>query len=128
MPLTRHTRPANATRIGFALLLLAIIAASLFSGVSRPTIFADDKMDHILAFFVLGAAAKGFWPEYRPLAIFLVLAFIGGGIETLQWLMAAGREADWADFAVDLFGAGLGILIADGLNAIRTRIFGPAYI
>ncbi|AXK43694.1 hypothetical protein [Erythrobacter aureus] len=124
----RNTRATNATRIAFGLLLLAIISASLFPGVSRPTIFASDKMDHIFAFFVLGSAAKFFWQGHRPITLFSLLALGGAGIEIVQWGMQAGREADWADFAADLFGAGVGILMADTINAIRTRLFGPAYL
>lgn len=124
----RNSRSTNATRIAFALLLLAIIVASLIPGISRPTIFASDKMDHMLAFFALGSAAKFFWPEQRPITIFLCLAIIGAGIEFAQWAMRAGREADLVDFTADVFAAGVGIVVADLVNFVRDRLFGTPYL
>ncbi|RDC57101.1 glycine cleavage system protein H [Pedobacter chinensis] len=73
-----------------------------------------DKLAHLGFFFVLSVLL--FYGKikyqhnygFRTLTIFkiiLINAFIGGGIELLQWQVFTYRSAEWWDFGCDMLGA-----------------------
>ncbi|MXO60039.1 teicoplanin resistance protein VanZ [Altererythrobacter salegens] len=78
-----------------------------------PSVFASDKLNHMLAFFVLASFAKSLWPRKKLLTIFGLLALYGGLIEVIQWAMGFGRDADWVDFLADV------VAICFGLAAVK---------
>ena len=100
----------NILRIAFWLLFGLILALSLVPAEDAPTVFADDKLNHILAFFTLSLMARLLWPRARLAVLFVLLVIFGGGIELLQLSMGLGRDADWMDFAADIVAIVLGML------------------
>ncbi len=98
-------------RILFWLLLAIILAISIMPAAEAPTVFANDKLNHGLAFFTLSLMARLIWPHRHAMLLFVLLMAFGGGIELLQWAMGFGRDADWMDFAADVVAIVLGLLI-----------------
>lgn len=108
-------------RLFFWLLLGGILAISIMPPENAPTVFADDKLNHILAFFVLSFLARLLWLRVNALILFIMLGLFGGGIELLQLYMGFGRVADWADFGVDLVAIVAGMLSAQLLSSLRRK-------
>ncbi len=108
-------------RLAFWLLLGIILALSLMPSEDAPTVFADDKLNHILAFFTLSLMARLLWPQARLAILFVLLTLLGGGIELLQLAMGFGREADWMDFAADIVAIVLGMLAGNALGKIKSK-------
>tara|TARA_R100001244_G_scaffold39766_4_gene35797 strand:- start:5297 stop:5659 length:363 start_codon:yes stop_codon:yes gene_type:complete len=97
-------------RILFWLLLGIILAVSIMPAGDAPTVFANDKLNHGLAFFTLSMMARLLWMRTNGAALFTMLMAFGGGIELLQLAMGFGRDADWMDFVADIVAILLGIL------------------
>jgi len=77
-----------------------------------------DKMCHLGFFYVLavlllyGKIKQQRSYEYSWLTIIkiiLLTAFIGGGIEILQWKVFTYRSAEWWDFFSDMVGVGMAV-------------------
>jgi hypothetical protein len=100
----------NIFRILFWLLLAVILAISLMPAADAPTVFANDKLNHGLAFFALSLMARLLWARTHAAILFVLLMAFGGGIELLQLAMGFGRDADWMDFAADIAAIVLGLL------------------
>ncbi|NCN85536.1 MAG: VanZ family protein [Sphingomonadales bacterium] len=98
------------SRILFWLLLGTILVISLMPATDAPTVFADDKLNHILAFFTLSLMARLLWTRTHAAILFVLLMALGGGIELLQLSMGFGRDADWWDFVADIVAILLGML------------------
>tara|TARA_R110001599_G_scaffold143302_1_gene324201 strand:+ start:712 stop:1074 length:363 start_codon:yes stop_codon:yes gene_type:complete len=97
-------------RLFFWLLLGIILVISLMPAGEAPTVFANDKFNHILAFFTLSLMARLLWWRTHVGILFVLLMAFGGGIELLQLSMGFGRHADWMDFSADLVAILLGLL------------------
>lgn len=109
-------------RLAFWLLLVAVLVVALMPGHSAPTVFASDKLNHLLAFFVLATSAKGLWPRTNPWVIIGFLAAYGGLIEVLQWGMGLGRDADWRDLATDIFAIFAGLAAVGGFGLLFKKL------
>lgn len=78
---------------------------------------SSDKVNHVIAFFVLTALHKlayrdfGFWKRL------LVMAALGGLIELVQMVPALHRDAEWLDWAADVAAA----LVASCLVSVLVR-------
>ncbi|AMO72238.1 hypothetical protein [Sphingorhabdus sp. M41] len=94
----------------FWLLLGIILAISLMPAGDAPTVFANDKLNHGLAFFTLSLMARLLWTRAHVASLFVLLMAFGGAIEILQLSMGFGRDADWMDFAADIAAILLGLL------------------
>ncbi|WP_417622828.1 hypothetical protein [Parasphingorhabdus sp.] len=112
----------NIVRIFFWLLLGVILVISTMPAEDAPTVFADDKLNHILAFFILSLMARILWPRVNVVILFVMLMVFGGSIELLQLVMGFGRDADWMDFGADIIAIAMGTLSAHGLNHMRSKI------
>ncbi|WP_417613818.1 hypothetical protein [Parasphingorhabdus sp.] len=110
--------PHKLVRIIFWILLAIILLISLLPEGDAPTVFADDKLNHILAFFTLSVMARVIWPRAQAQTLFIMLIAFGGGIELLQLLLGFGRDADWMDFGADILATGLGIAAGAVFNSI----------
>lgn len=110
--------PHNIIRFVFWILLAIILVISLMPAGEAPTIFADDKLNHILAFFTLSLMARVIWPRAQAQTLFIMLMAFGGGIELLQLSLGFGRDADWMDFGADILATGLGIVAGAVFNSI----------
>lgn len=99
----------------------AILVVAVVPQVDAPVGVANDKVNHILAFFTLALLAGALWPEkgfWRPL---LWLAGFGALIEILQGVMDVGRDADWADFVADVGAAVAGLGMVRVVTKLRSR-------
>ncbi len=103
-------------------LLAAILVAALVPWDVAPTLFASDKLNHMLAFFVLAAFTRLLWPRAHAFVAVALLAFYGGLIELLQWWLDLGRTADWADFGADLVAIIAGLIAGSATVAVRRRM------
>ena len=108
-------------RLSFWLLLGLILAISTMPAEDAPTVFANDKLNHALAFFTLSLMARLLWPRAKLAILFILLTLFGGGIELLQLTMGFGREADWMDFAADVVAIAVGILAGSALGNIGSK-------
>ena len=88
----------------WAALAFTVIMATLPqppAALSTPS----DKVNHVIAFFVLTALHKlayrnfGFWKRL------LMMAALGGLIELVQMVPALHRDAEWLDWAADVAAA-----------------------
>jgi VanZ family protein len=71
-----------------------------------------DKLDHLAAYSVLNLlVALGWSGRVAPAVIVGAAVGFGGLLELLQHF-SSGRQADWADFAVNSLGALIGLAIA----------------
>ena len=108
-------------RLLFWPLLGVILALSLMPAEDAPAVFADDKLNHILAFFTLSMMARWLWPRINFALLFVFLTAFGGAIELLQLAMGFGRDADWMDFAADIVAIALGMLAGSALANIKSK-------
>ncbi|GAB5488100.1 MAG: hypothetical protein Pars2KO_16700 [Parasphingorhabdus sp.] len=108
-------------RIIFWLLVAGILGISTMPAQDAPTVFADDKLNHLLAFFVLSFMARIVWLHFNSVILFILLATFGGAIEMLQFSMGFGRDADWGDFAADVVAIIIGMSSAHLINKMRNK-------
>ncbi|WP_460098361.1 VanZ family protein [Qipengyuania sp. 483] len=109
-------------RIGFLALLAVIFVMANMPGNDAPSVFSYDKLNHMLAFFVLSVGATIAWPRANPLVAVALLSIYGGAIELSQWVMNLGRQADWRDIAANSVAIALGMITGYTFNVIRRRI------
>ncbi|MCT2558364.1 hypothetical protein N0B51_05160 [Tsuneonella sp. YG55] len=64
-----------------------------------------DKVQHMLAFFTLGALAAAGWRDRPAVLIFAMLAAFGGLIEIVQAIPALHADAQWGDWLADMAAA-----------------------
>ena len=100
----------NILRLFFWLLLGAVLAISIMPAEDAPAVFANDKFNHVLAFFTLSFMARILWSRTDATILFGMLSVFGGGIELLQLSMGFGRDADGLDFATDIVALAVGVL------------------
>lgn len=132
------------TRINFALTsdhqLVAVIATALVATAIfvlalvplevPPSIPGTDKLHHLIAFALATLPSAALWPRaIRWVVPALVLE--AGFIETVQPYV--NRMCEWADFAADLKGIGIGLAAGLFINFLRKlgayehrRGYGPA--
>jgi VanZ family protein len=61
-----------------------------------------DKIQHMVAFFTLGALAAAGWRKRRLAMLFAGLSAFGAAIEVFQAIPALKRDADVADWLADM--------------------------
>jgi len=85
-----------------------------------PELFGPDKIEHLLAFFVLTVLARMGWPRRGWITSIALLTY-GIGIELVQGSAALGRTASAADVVADLIGISLGLMFANMFQQGRAR-------
>lgn len=70
-----------------------------------------DKIQHMLAFFTLGALAASGWRARPGWALFAGLAAFGGAIEILQAIPALHRDAEPLDWLADMGAAATALAV-----------------
>ena len=109
-----------AFRLAFSALaiLLAgfILVQSLTEAHSSITVSNMDKVVHLGAYFVLGAATLPALPRLKPILVWALLSLFGGGIEIAQGMMNLGRSASFFDGLANASGALLAVLFWLGLT------------
>lgn len=107
-------KPLRRTRLWLSLWALAIavvIAACLMPPPSLPPLPSNsDKLQHLLAYFLLAASAVQLFAARRALLwAALGLVALGIGIEFAQGLLTATRAADPIDALANTVGVTLGL-------------------
>ena len=103
-------------RIAFYGTGVLVAALSLAPGAMLPPASIGDKVEHAIAYAVLGLLGAA--SSNRGAApVILGLAAFGAAIEMLQ-TFSPGRSADVLDLAADIVGAGLGCGAAIALSAM----------
>jgi hypothetical protein len=87
-------RALSVFRALFWPLLGAVLIVALLPANQAPTVFASDKLNHMLAFVTLSLLARVLWPRPSFIVLFALLAAFGGMVEVLQWFLGFGRDAD----------------------------------
>ena len=97
-------------RIAFYAAAALVGVLSLVPSTTLPSTSIGDKMEHVIAYAVLGllGAASS---ERRIMRVILGLAAFGLAIEMLQ-TFSPGRSPDLLDVAADIAGAGVGCGLA----------------
>ena len=88
-----------------------VLAGALAPQADSPQLFAlADKVVHTFAFAVLALVGLRAYPRHLFLVCALLIA-LGGLIEVVQGFTST-RSQEWEDFFADIFGVGLGTLLA----------------
>lgn len=121
MLLDRYGRMVRA--LFWAAAAFAFVMASL---PKPPQLPGDpgDKVQHIIAFAVLGCLARLGWLRVSGWRLLAGLSAFGALIELVQAIPALNRHADWIDWAADTVAAGLVL----GLAALVRRMVPAAGI
>lgn len=100
-----------SARVGLVAALLAITWLALTPQPDAPGL-GWDKLNHVAAFLVLAALADLGWPgrAMAPWRVGLLLGY-GLGIELVQGMLAY-RQGSVLDFAADLVGVALWLVLA----------------
>ena len=64
-----------------------------------------DKIQHMIAFFTLGALAAAGWRNRKIVVLFAGLAAFGAAIEIFQAIPALHRDAEILDWLADMLAA-----------------------
>ena len=108
-------------RLGFWCVVGIVLFLALVPAEESVRGLPTDKLNHMLAFFVLAILARVLWPGSGALRLLLLLGCFGSAIELLQLAMALGRTAEWGDLAADVFGTLAGLLCGRFLLIFRNR-------
>jgi VanZ family protein len=119
-----------AARVGLVAAVLAITWLA-FTPQPDPPGLGWDKLNHVAAFLVLAMLAQLGWPGRAalPWRVGLLLGY-GLGIELVQGLLAY-REGSALDFAADVVGIALWLVLARALlrwRAARPSAISPAAV
>lgn len=72
-----------------------------------PTMFStpSDKVNHIIAFFVLTALHQVAYRDFGFWRRMLMMTMLGGVIELVQMVPSLNRDAEWIDWLADVVAA-----------------------
>lgn len=116
MPRAGAAKPLRRPWLWLGLWWLAVGVVLVLSLVPPPAMELPrhgDKVEHLLAYAVLAAAAVQVWRPGRPLLLAgLGLVLMGVLLEFAQGALTATRQADPFDALANTLGVGLGLLTA----------------
>ena len=105
-PLSRYRKQC---RFLFVAAAVAIYILALLPQAQAPQLHWSDKVNHLLAFAVLGVLLRmGFRISYLKSVLLLIL--YGGLIEVSQYF-TPDRSAEWADIGADTVGTLIGLTL-----------------
>jgi VanZ family protein len=111
------TRLTSSARLLFWFALLTVVATALLP--ASGLVQGHDKVQHVVAFLVLGALGAFGWGRSRLPAILSGLAALGAGLEVAQATSLIGRDGDVMDWLADLLGLLLGLATGFALRGTR---------
>jgi len=111
-------KPTLLRPMFWAAAAFAVVMASLPQPPQLPG-SPNDKVQHILAFIVLGALASAAYPGTRPLKIGIGLSLLGAVIELIQAIPALHRDSDPLDWVADTAAAAAILILVQGIRAGR---------
>lgn len=116
-------RRFNLLRVTFwAALVYAFVMAVLPHPPEMPGV-TNDKVQHIIAFLVLGALASFAYPKANPMHLVAGLSLFGAFIEVVQLIPALHRDGDPLDWVADTAAAAIILIL---LHFLRSRSDGTA--
>jgi VanZ family protein len=98
--------------IAFWLCIAGAYVFAILPGADAPAVFVWDKLNHMLAFFVVTVLGRLAYPSVRVPLIALAMAAFGGLIELSQAVPFIHRDAEWVDFFADCAAAAVGLVVA----------------
>ena len=111
------------SRYIFATGIVAVVILSLLPGNDMPSVSVSDKVEHVVAYALLGVTGGLGFPTRRAALVLLVLLpLLGVALEIAQ-LRVPERSAEVGDALADLIGAALTLLpiLFVRLGSARTR-------
>ncbi len=108
--------------LGWALVLF-VLYGTLAPSPYVPDLHANDKLEHMGAFFGMTAWFGGLVSRRRYAALAFWMLLLGALIEVAQGVMGFGRDADMWDFCADSIGvAAASMLVYLGLGSWTSRL------
>ena len=107
--------------IAFWLCVAGAYVFAIMPGKEAPAAFAWDKMNHMLAFFVITVLCRLAYPRLPVLLVAVAMAAFGGFIELSQAVPFIHRDAEWIDLFADCVAATVGLVVAWPLAALADR-------
>ncbi|PIE68800.1 MAG: hypothetical protein CSA21_05910 [Deltaproteobacteria bacterium] len=107
-------------RCGWVVMVLGVVAVSLYPLPPGTEIPGGDKTAHFLAYMVLALGCPWRLDTKRALALFGGLACLGLMLEAAQHVMDIGRCAEAADAVANALGALAGCVIRRAHHAYTT--------
>jgi len=104
-----------------AVLVAAIVYASLTPDLSLPVPGNLDKVEHFATYCGLAVWFTGLYPRSRYWMVVTGLLVLGLGLEVAQGVMQLGRSAESLDMAANAAGVGVGLLLALSLTGNWAR-------
>ena len=111
------------SRYMFAAGIVAVVILSLLPGNDMPSVGISDKVEHVVAYALLGLTGGLAFPTQRAALVLLVLLpLLGVALEIAQ-LRVPERSAEVGDALADLIGAALTLLpiLFVRLGSTRTK-------
>jgi VanZ family protein len=99
-----------ALRYIFAVGIIVVVTLSLLPGNDVPSVGVSDKIEHLVAYALLGLAGGLAFPTRRGVIVLLVLLPLLGVALELAQPRVPERSADVADALADWIGADLTLL------------------
>ena len=103
-------RLRTALRWLFAAGTIAVIVLSLLPGQEMPSVGVSDKIEHVVAYALLGLAGGLAFPTRRATILLLALLPILGIALEIAQLAVPDRSAEVADALADWIGAAITLL------------------
>src|SRR5262249_23684417 len=103
----------------FAAGTIAVIVLSLLPGKDMPSLGLSDKLEHLLAYALLGLTGGLAFPTLRAAAALLMLLPLLGIALGIGQLLVPGRSAEIADALADCAGMAIALV-----PILITRSFG----
>lgn len=112
----------KTARAGFWIVAVVVLGVAMIPGnTGLPALLGWDKLNHLMAFFVLTVFARLGWPNLSKTWLLLMLLSYGVAVEILQTLPLVGRSADIMDVVANAIGLGLGFLVAPIVSWVLHR-------
>lgn len=107
--------------IAFWLCIAGAYVFAILPGKDAPSAFAWDKMNHMLAFFVVTVLGRLAYPRASVPLIAVAMAAFGGFIELSQAVPFIHRDAQWADWFADCIATAIGLVVVWPLAKLADR-------
>lgn len=107
--------------IAFWACLIGAYVFAIMPGHDAPAVFVWDKLNHMLAFFVVTILCRLAYPRLPVPLIALLMAAFGGAIELSQAVPFIHRDAEWDDWFADCGATLAGLIAAWPLAMLVTR-------
>lgn len=91
---------------------MLVVTYLLLTNLAPPNIKVEyvDKLEHAFVFMGLTCMALIAWPQRKRL-VFIGLTIFGGAMELAQQAFASYRQATWGDWAADIAGILIALII-----------------